>query len=221
MIKKNKILILNWKMQPSSLESALKKAKEISSLSKRYKIEIYLASPAIYALEIKKKFKNIKVGLQNIYFEKSGAFTGEISPLMISKNKLDFALIGHSERRVYFKENYKVFLKKIKACQSSKVKVIFCFESLKEIKKIKNKKGIIFAYEPRKYISSFGGKIIEKEKLKKIVENFRKILPQEKILYGGSLSPENVKELNFVDGFLIGIKSINPKFVRKIIENLN
>lgn len=225
----DKLIILNWKMQPTSLNKALIYFKKLNKiLNKKIREKIYIAPPSLYALILKKKFKEYKIGLQNAFYLPTGPFTGEISLHMIKKNNLDFVILGHSERKLIFGENLETILKKLKSSLNLKIKTIFCFENIIEIKKLKRyfkkienyKNYLYLAYEPKKAISTFGGKSIKIEELKKIKNDVNKIFPNFKFLYGGSLNEKNIKEYLEIDGFLIGIKSFKVNFVKKIIKAL-
>lgn len=219
--KESKILILNWKMQPLNLSQALKTTQKLMELC-WFDFDIWLAPPTIYFLPLKQKFPQLKIGLQNIYPGKIGAFTGEISTAMAKANRASFVIVGHSERRVYFKENLRIFLAKIKSALDHQLQVIFCFERLNEIaivkKEIKKSPLLIFAYEPRKAISSFKGQSIEPSKVKKVKNYVQSFFPQNLFLYGGSVTPQNITSFQ-VDGFLIGLRSFQIKFVSQLINS--
>jgi triosephosphate isomerase len=227
----DKILVLNWKMQPEKLDSCFNFFKKLNKIAdKKYRKKIYIAPPSIYAISLKRKFKDYNIGLQNAFYEKIGAFTGEISLSMIKKNGLDFVILGHSERRVIFKENLDLIFKKIKESLNLKIKTIYCFEKISEIKKLyktdefknfinQNLKNYLYlAYEPRSAISTFGGKEIKIEKVKKVKKIVNKLFPGIKLLYGGSINEKNISNYIELDGFLIGIKSFKINFVKKILK---
>jgi triosephosphate isomerase len=227
----DKILVLNWKMQPEKLNSCFNFFKKLNKIvNKKYRKKIYVAPPSIYAINLKRKFKDYNIGLQNAFYEKTGAFTGEISLSMIKKNGLDFVILGHSERRVIFKENLNLIFKKIKESLNLKIKTIYCFEKISEIKKFykteefknfinQNLKNYLYlAYEPRSAISTFGGKEIKIEKVKKVKKIVNNLFPGIKLLYGGSINEKNILNYIELDGFLVGIKSFKINFVKKILK---
>lgn len=188
---------------------------------------------------------NIKLGLQNIFFENEGAYTGEILPTQAKSMGVKYALIGHSERRKNLKENNQMINKKIKAALNEKMGIILCIgETLEEkvlletedvlkrqiftaLKGIDDLKNIVIAYEPVWAIGT--GKIPTERELVsaiKFIKNFVKEFKrgQEiKVLYGGSVNMDNIKSLNEIeeiDGYLIGGASNNPSEFLNIIEEI-
>ena len=194
-----------------------------------------------------KSFLNqkISIGAQNCYHEDNfGANTGSVSPLMIKNVGAQYIIIGHSDNR--FEGDTNIMLKnKVKNSLKNKLKVVFCigenktdkkkkktFEVLKKqiegvLEKEFNYKEIIIAYEP---IWSIGtGKIPETNDLlkttlfiKKILKNIFKKPNTSAVLYGGSVDSENIskfKNLNEIDGFLIGGASKSDKKFIDIIKN--
>lgn len=236
--------IFNWKMNPSSLEEAIFLASKNDIKSKN--VEIVICPPFVFLPEIKKIVKNIKIGAQNCFFENEGSFTGEISPLMLKKLKVDYVILGHSERRIYFGEDNEIIFKKIKAAEANKLQPVLCIGETKEQKEKKltfkilkkqlqpilktKKRPIIIAYEP---VWAIGGKEAENPKkiyeVKKFIYDF--ILKygkiesnQIKILYGGTVNKENIKliiEKGKVDGVLVGRASLSPEESLKIIKTLS
>lgn len=188
---------------------------------------------------------NIKLGLQNIFFENEGAYTGEILPTQAKSMGIKYALIGHSERRKNLKENNQMINKKIKAALNEKMGIILCIgETLEEkvlletedvlkrqiftaLKGIDDLKNIVIAYEPVWAIGT--GKIPTERELVsaiKFIKNFVKEFKRGqdiKILYGGSVNMDNIKSLNKIkeiDGYLIGGASNNPSEFLNIIEEI-
>lgn len=188
---------------------------------------------------------NIKLGLQNIFFENEGAYTGEILPTQAKSMGIKYALIGHSERRKNLKENNQMINKKIKAALNEKMGIILCIgETLEEkvlletedvlkrqiftaLKGIDDLKNIVIAYEPVWAIGT--GKIPTERELVsaiKFIKNFVKEFKRGqdiKVLYGGSVNMDNIKSLNKIeeiDGYLIGGASNNPSEFLNIIEEI-
>ena len=186
-----------------------------------------------------------QVGIQNIFYESNGAFTGEVSPKQIKSIGVNYAIVGHNERRTYFNETDLVINKKVKACLDNKIKVILCIGETKEehdllktdyvlrkqinraLNDIDNKyfNNIFIAYEP---IWAIGTGIVPKNKeiedtikyIKSIVnDNFN--YQDINVLYGGSINEKNINKLKNIDnisGYLIGEASINANNLLKIIE---
>lgn len=184
----------------------------------------------------------ISWGAQNVYTEKSGAFTGENSMQVLFELGGRYSLIGHSERRQYFKENNEFLNKKIVNLQASKITPVYCIgESLQEresglTEKILGEQlrvgllgvtneNLIVAYEPVWAIGT--GKVASSEQVMATHAFVKQVLIELKlsqvpILYGGSVKAENSQELIHIDnvnGFLVGGASLEVKSFSQIIEN--
>ena len=186
------------------------------------------------------KNSNVGIGAQNMHFEKSGAFTGEISGEMLKAIGVKYVLIGHSERREYFNETDETVNKKaIKALTLGITPIICCGETLEERESGKAEakvvgqmeaglKGtaditkVVVAYEPIWAIGT--GKTASKEEANEacgwvrqtIAKMFGEDAAQKvRIQYGGSVNPENIKDLmamDNIDGALVGGASLKPTF---------
>jgi len=230
--------IANWKMfgDLRSLNS-LNKVIKFSKSNKINKGRIIYCPPYTLISSFLKKFQNcqIDIGGQNCHeSENYGPYTGFVNSRMLKNVGANYVIIGHSENREKG-ENNKLINLKIKSALKAKLKVIFCVgETLiekrkkrtqsilsKQIKigldKIKNKSNIFIAYEP---VWAIGTGIIPKSKeLLKTVSFIKSKFNDKspKVLYGGSVNPQNIndlKEINNIDGFLIGGASHNPnKFI--------
>jgi triosephosphate isomerase len=242
MTNKNMYFIANWKMfgDLRSLNS-LNKVIKFSKSNKINKGRLIYCPPYTLISSFLKKFKNcqIDIGGQNCHESESfGPHTGFVNSHMLKNIGANYVIIGHSENRKK-NENNKLINLKIKSALKAKLKVIFCIgESLiekrkkmtqsilsKQIKvgldKIKNKKNIFIAYEP---VWAIGTGIVPKSKdllkiIKFIKSKFKDKSP--KVLYGGSVNPQNIKnlkEINNIDGFLIGGASQNSKKFIDIVK---
>lgn len=188
---------------------------------------------------------NIKLAVQNIYFENEGSYTGEILPSQAKSMGIKYALVGHSERRKNLKENNQMINKKIKAGLKENMGIVLCVgETIEEkvlletedvlkrqiftaLKGIDDLKNIVIAYEP---VWSIGtGKIpTERELINtiKFIKDFVKELKrgQEiKVLYGGSVNIKNIESLTKIeeiDGYLIGGASTKPEEFIEIINEV-
>ena len=230
--------IANWKMYGnlSSLNS-LDKVIKFSKSKDIQKGRLVYCPPYTLLSLFSKKFKNCQIGIggQNCHEnENYGAHTGYINSHMLKNVGAHFVIIGHSENRKNG-ESDKLINKKIKSAIKAKLKVIFCIgESITEkrkkktkqvlskqikvgLKNIRNKKNIFIAYEP---LWAIGSGVIPKSKdlfdiVKFIKSKF--IGKSPRVLYGGSVNPQNItnlKEINNIDGFLIGGASQNAnKFI--------
>jgi len=242
----NMLFIANWKMfgDLKAVNSA-KKVIKFSKTKKFKKAQIIYCPPYTLINQFIKITKNsrIKIGAQNCHYEQSpGAFTGSINTVLLKSAGAKYVIIGHSENRSSGDSNKLINLK-IKSALKKKLKVIFCIgETLKErknkktnsvlklqikqgLKNIKKNHNIIFAYEP---IWSIGTGIIPKiSQLENQIFNIKKILlnlwklKNPKILYGGSVNSNNVrnlKKISSINGFLIGGASQKSKNFIDIIK---
>ncbi|KOS39450.1 hypothetical protein ACN38_g9711 [Penicillium nordicum] len=205
--------------------------------------EVVISPPTIY-LALTRELADPKIGVaaQNVYDKPNGAFTGEISVEQLRDTKINWAVIGHSERRVILKETDEFIARKTKAAIEGGVSVIFCIgETLEEreanqtievvtrqlnaaAKELSAEQWekVVIAYEPVWAIGT--GKVATTEQAQEVHAAIRKWLEsisahaQEnvRIIYGGSVSEKNCRELATqpdVDGFLVGGASLKPAFV--------
>jgi triosephosphate isomerase len=242
MTNKYMYFVANWKMYGSlSSLNTLNKVIKFSKSREIKKGRLIYCPPFTLLSSFSKKFKNCQIGIggQNCHESESyGPYTGSINSRMLKNVGAHFVIIGHSENREKG-ENDKLINLKIKSALEAKLKVIFCVgETLIEKKQKKtqsilskqiksgldgiNKKSNIFiAYEP---IWAIGTGIIPKSKdLLKTVEFIKSIFNGKipKVLYGGSVNPQNInnlKEINNIDGFLIGGASQNAKKFIDIVK---
>ena len=240
MTNKYMYFVANWKMfgnlkSLNTLDKVIKfsKSKEIK------KGRLIYCPPYTLINSFVKKFKNclIDVGAQNCHeSETYGAHTGFITAKMLKNVGANYVIIGHSENRKKGETNKLINLK-IKSALKSGLKVILCIgETLKEKRKkitkqvlnkqikiglngIKNKEKIIIAYEP---VWSIGtGLIPQSTELFETVSFIKKKIKNYKVLYGGSVNPQNIvllKSINIIDGFLIGSASQDTKKFIDIIK---
>jgi triosephosphate isomerase len=242
MTNKYMYFIANWKMYGnlSSLNS-LNKVIKFSKSKEINKGRLIYCPPYTLISSFSKKFKNCQIGIggQNCHESESyGPFTGSINSRMLKNIGAHFVIIGHSENRKKGEDNRLINLK-IKSALEAKLKVIFCIgETLSEKRKkktqsilskqikvgldnIKNTSNIFIAYEP---VWAIGTGIVPKSNdllktVKFIKSKFKDKSP--KVLYGGSVNPQNVKnlkEIKNIDGFLIGGASQNAKKFIDIVK---
>ena len=128
-----KIIIANWKMNPATFIEAENLLKIIKSgIKKSDDVKIVICPPAVYLAKIKTD-SDFKLGIQNIFWEDKGAYTGEISAPMAKKIGVSYAIIGHSERRQYLNETDEMINLKIKSALKNNLKPILCVgETLEE-----------------------------------------------------------------------------------------
>ena len=241
MTNKYMYFIANWKMFGglNSLNSLHKVVKFFKNFKKNKSIKIVYCPPNTLIRPMSKKLETsqIEVGAQNCHENETyGAFTGSINSLMLKNVGAKYVIIGHSENR-QAGETDKLINLKIKSALKSGLKVIFCIgETLQQkrkkitkqtlnkqinlgLKKINNKNKVLVAYEP---VWSIGTGLIPKSsELLNTISHIKKKIKKTKVLYGGSVNPRNISELNSVnniDGFLIGGASQDPKKFIDIIK---
>ena len=128
------VIIGNWKMN-KDLEEAKILVKEIISEKLDNNVEKVVCVPFVYVTEVRKLLEGTDVGLgaQNMFFETKGAFTGEISPVMLKSCGVSYVILGHSERRTIFNETDEIINKKVKAAlQNNLIPILCCGETLEE-----------------------------------------------------------------------------------------
>ena len=246
---RKKVIAGNWKMNMLPNE-AIKFIEDLTPLVKDTKNEVILCVPytdLFYAL-LTAQNTNIKIGAQNMHFEESGAFTGEVSGKMLKAINVEYVIIGHSERRQYFAETDEKKKKKIKAAFKYGLKPIVCVgETLEEREAGKTVeiitkqtelaldglteeqvKNTIIAYEPiwaigtGKTATSEDANNSIKEIRNKIEEIYGQNVAKEVIIqYGGSVKSSNAKELftmSDIDGGLVGGASLKAEEFSKIVN---
>lgn len=243
---RRKILAANWKMNLSKEESQIL-LKEVSSIDVKDNREMILCLPSIYLYQAEKYLKDKSYGVQNFYYEPSGAFTGEISLEQAKEFGVKYAIVGHSERRTIFNESNELLNQKIKAAIKNGITPIFCIgEPLKErenstyeaylYKELKeglegididDARNIIYAYEPIWAIGT--GKTAKTSDIKITLEfirntldyMFKGIKDDVNLLYGGSVKDNNIDEImatEHVDGVLVGGASLKADSWKRIVE---
>jgi len=242
MTNKYMYFIANWKMYGNlSSLNTLNKVIKFSKSKEINKGRLIYCPPYTLIGSFSKKFKNCQIGIggQNCHENESyGAYTGSVNAYMLKNIGAHFVIIGHSENREKG-ENDRLINLKIKSALKAKLKIIFCIgETLSEKRKkktksilskqikvgldgIKDKSKIFIAYEP---VWAIGTGLVPKSMdllntINFIKSKFRGKLP--KVLYGGSVNPQNIKnlkEINNIDGFLIGGASQNAKKFIDIVK---
>ncbi len=243
------IIAGNWKMNKTITET-IELINEIKSFKLDENVEALISVPFTSLNEAAKLVEgtNIKIGAQNMHYEESGAFTGEISPLMLKDIGVEYCILGHSERREYFFETDENINKKIKSCFSHDIKPILCVgESLEQrennqyeevvkkqlvngLKDIdeNNIYNLVIAYEPIWAIGT--GKTASSEDANEMCKYIRNTVVElyseeaanaVRIQYGGSVKPETIVELmnkDNVDGALVGGASLVAEDFVKLIN---
>ena len=240
----------NWKMNKTVEEATLLVASMLPGLEAVKTVDRVLCPPFTSLMRLAGMLASTEIGLgaQNLYWEESGAFTGEISPLMV-KEFCKFVIIGHSERRRYFGETDETVHLKVKAAIANGLIPIVCVgETLEENESGKTekvverqvKKGlggitkeeaaqIVVAYEPVWAIGT--GRAASAQQANDIIGGVvrynlsvafgRDIAERIRILYGGSVTASNAREFfkqTDIDGGLIGGASLKPEEFSQIVE---
>ncbi|MFX1427956.1 MAG: triose-phosphate isomerase [Promethearchaeota archaeon] len=241
----------NWKMNRGTPNESRRMLKALIPLIESIKkVEIMIAPPFTSLIETYKiiKGKNLKLGAQNMYYEETGAFTGEISPKFLKDLGVDYVILGHSERRNIFNESDDLINKKLKKALLIGLKPIVCIgehlaereagktkdiilhqinETFKDINKDQIIRTVI-AYEPIWAIGT--GKTATPEQAEEIHVYIREILSQKfnketadsvRIQYGGSIKPSNAEDLfkkENIDGGLVGGASLEADSLAQIIK---
>jgi len=237
----------NWKMN-TTVSEAVELVNEMRpGLDEIANVDKVICPPFISLATVRELIKgsSIKLGAQNLYFEEKGAYTGEISPLMLT-DLCEFVIIGHSERRQYFNETGEIVNKKVRAALRAKLKPILCIgESLEEneagrteaviarqlrssLAGIDELDGLIIAYEPIWAIGT--GKAATGKQANKTIGFIRQNIAQlynedlarkMRILYGGSVTADNAAEFinqPEIDGALVGGASLKATQFLSIVK---
>ena len=236
--------VANWKMFGDlGTLNTLNKVITFVNKIKKNKFELIYCPPStlIYPLAKMLKKTSIEVGAQNCHESESyGAHTGQLNSMMLKDVGAKYVILGHSENR-QSGENDRLINLKIRSAIKSGLKVIFCIgETLSEKRKkitkkilaqqiskglnnVKNRKGILIAYEPVWAIGS--GLIPEQSELIETIDYIKSKVKGVKVLYGGSVNPKNInnlKNINSIDGFLIGGASqVSNNFIDIIKKTYN
>ena len=240
---RRKIVAGNWKMNKTPSE-AVALVEELKPLVASEDVDVVFCVPAIDIIPVVEACKgsNIQVGAENMYFEESGAYTGEIAPAMLVDAGVKYVIIGHSERREYFAETDETVNKKVlKAFEHNITPIICCGETLTQreqgvtIDFIRQQIKIAFlnvtaeqaaaaviAYEPIWAIGT--GKVATTEQAQEVCKAIRECIAEIydeataeaiRIQYGGSVSASSAPELFAqadIDGGLVGGASLKPDF---------
>ena len=243
----------NWKMN-NSYDAGMELVRSLSKADIPSDVEVVLGIPYVFlkdSIEILENIPSISVAAQNCHFQEKGAYTGEISAEMLASILCPYVILGHSERRQYFKESNEELAINVNTAFSQNLKVIFCCGEPLDIRKAckQNKfvcnqleeslfhlssseiADIVIAYEPIWAIGT--GETASPEQAQDMHKNLREhlakkygeeIANQIPILYGGSVKSANAKEIfsqNDVDGGLVGGASLDAEHFEKIINSFS
>jgi triosephosphate isomerase (TIM) len=247
---KQRIIIGNWKMNPVTPKEAKKLITTIvKSLVGQKGVEVVVCPPSIFVSEVAIELKKSKVhlGVQDLFYETKGAYTGQTSPDMVKAYKVQYAILGHSERRELGETNELVG-QKVRFAIRQGLTAVLCvgererndegthytfvrdeleavFQGLKRAELAK----LIIAYEPIWAIGKSADEAMQTRELYEMTLYIRKLLierfgrtsaDQVSVLYGGSVKPENATSFILeggVDGLLVGGASLDSKQFISII----
>jgi triosephosphate isomerase len=251
MISRKKFIAGNWKMNKSSADGVTLVHDIAAAVGKQSDVDVVVCPPFTGLESAGKTLEgsNVKVGAQNMHFEASGAFTGEISAPMLRAIFVTHVIVGHSERRTLFGETDELVNKKVLAALKNQLRPIVCVgetlaerESGSTLKVVQTQlerglegvskeqaASLVVAYEPVWAIGT--GKVATTEQAQEVhafirgllTKLFTDVVAQKvRILYGGSMKPANAPELlaqKDIDGGLIGGASLEVRSFADIIKN--
>ncbi len=244
---RRKIIAGNWKMYKTRAEALEFIYQVADKMPERTEVETVVFAPSLYARCLVKRQGNLRIGVQNIHHLDEGAYTGELSLKMVEPLGFEYVLIGHSERRQYFNEtdqDVNLKLKKVLTCNLTPVVCVgenllvrqknevydFLANQIKSAfleVSAKDAKRVVIAYEPIWAIGT--GETATPEVANHTIKGIREVIEklygkevatEIRILYGGSVKPENIKEIletTDIDGALIGGASLDSaKFIQMV-----
>ena len=250
-MKKN-IVIANWKMNPQKLADAKKiLAGTVKQTAGMKTVQTVVCPPAIFLPELARTVKGAgapRLGVQDLFHEASGAYTGQTSPQMAKQFKATWAILGHSERRERGEDNDTVG-RKVRYAIAEGYTAVLCIgererneegahytfvrdelEAVFAGLKRKDLARLVIAYEPVWAIGKRAEEAMQTHELyemalfirKLLIERFgRKPAEEVAVLYGGSVKPENAEQIvreGGVDGLLVGSASLDPKQFGDIVR---
>jgi triosephosphate isomerase len=248
---RKKIIAANWKMNMTQAEAAAFVETLLLEIGDLAEVEVVILPPFTAIAKVTEalgKSQNIKVGAQNMHWERSGAFTGEISPALLRDLFVRYVVLGHSERRTLFGETDRIVNRKVRAAHEAVLRPIVCVgETLEQrekgsVEKIlalqlrgsladlgaKELHETVIAYEPVWAIgtgrTATAGQAQEAHAF--IRHTLREISDEAtadkiRIQYGGSVKPDNARELMSqpdIDGALVGGASLDPRSFAQIVQ---
>lgn len=224
-----KLIVANWKMNPSSAKEAVSLAKKVDAgipQEKNIEIEVVIAPPFPFLAGVGKVIRRAKLGAQDVFWEDAGAYTGEVSPMILKRLGVTYVIIGHSEQRRLLHETDEMIHKKVSASLQAGLKAILCVgESLAVRKKglaaaknfvknqlkkdLKNISGLkdnelIIAYEPIWAIGT--GKSDNPESAAEMTRFIKSTLRSKpytlnaRVIYGGSVTSQNARSFLYYNG---------------------
>lgn len=247
---RQKIIVANWKMYKTKEEALdfIQKLKE--KVVGIQKIEIAIAPPFTLLALLRQELEGteIKLAAQNVYFEREGAYTGEISPPMLKDLGCEYVIVGHSERREYLQETDELINKKLVAAfafslvpilcvgeslvqrRSGKTEMVLKLQLQADLRGLKQEEvaRMVIAYEPIWAIGTGETALPQDAEaaasfIRQVISSLydKEVAESVRIQYGGSVKPENIPELirqPDIDGALVGGASLDPIIFAEIIK---
>jgi len=223
------LIIANWKCNPLTLNEALdifESAKKQITEKGLKNTEAVICPPFQYIEFLKSDLNALMLGGQDCYSQEKGAFTGEVSALMLKNSGCQYVIIGHSERRKYQKESDELINEKINAALKAGLKPVLCIDQVSQLEidlKDVSYKEVAVAYEPLWAIGT--GKACGIPEALDMNQKIKEVLGKDAIvLYGGSVKSDNargyIEEAGY-NGLLVGGASLVPDEFFKILEGVD
>lgn len=216
-----KYLVGNWKMN-GSIASASQLMLRYESLASS-EVQVIAATPYVHINKAKELSVNTKIAAQDCASSENGAYTGDISAAMLKDAGADYVILGHSERRKYYKEDELLLAQKLNMAKAHEIIPILCVGEelkarkennyknviLKQVEIALNFSDVIIAYEP---CWSIGTDIIpSNDEIEEVLALIKQIKRETPVLYGGSVNGANASSIGsipLIDGFLVGGASL-------------
>ena len=226
----NKLIVLNHKMN-LEYDQVVPYIEKINSISTENSLVVCPSS--IYLSEFI-NYCSWGIGAQDVFYKENGNYTGEVSTLQLKSLGVEYSIVGHYERKKYFKEDNKIINKKLVACLESNISPVLCFgdngnieDAIRDLKElltgVDNIDFIVFAYEPLKIDDKLSVDRIEDD-INSIYDYLYDIYgSRPNIIYGGGVTSKDIKRLFNLDklnGLLIGGISSDIDKMEKVIKNI-
>ena len=219
-----KLFIANWKSNKTQEEVEVWMASFKPYIGLEQVVVIAPPYPFLSLVADKTKGRDdISLAVQNLSAYPAGSYTGEICTRNLEELNIKYAILGHSERRRYFKESHQDIANKVDLCLAANIIPIVCIDQdyLEAQAQLINSELLskcVVAYEPLAAIGT--GEIAPVDEVSKVVKEIKSIFGQVPVLYGGSVNPENiVPYLEVTDGVLVGGASLDAKTFANLIQS--
>jgi triosephosphate isomerase (TIM) len=208
------LIVANWKMNPSTLKEAQKLYKAVQGSDK---VEVVVCPPFGYLSALK---GGVAIGAQDCFWEDPiGAYTGEVSASMLREAGCSYVILGHSERKKYLGETEDMVQKKMQAALAAGLKVVLCVDDNEQVPT--EASNLIVVYEPEWAISTEGGEAADPKVVGAKIAEMRDTLKTVPILYGGSTTSKNIKEIIAAgaQGALVGSSSLDAAEFAALVKS--